>query len=117
MLKTLNYTQDQITMFRILKFFYDLMNDTCECILYSSDIEVFVNLTLTKLESTYSEELRTYIFNVLLQLTAFDDYFKSNFKIDELVELLENYEMCEDVSEENRTLAAKILENIKLHGK
>lgn len=91
------------------------MNVTCECILYSSDIEVFINLALLKLESTYTEELRTYIFKVLLQLTAFNDYFKSNFKKDELVEILKSYENCLEVSEDNRTLASNILDNIKLH--
>jgi len=91
------------------------MNQTFECILYSSDLEAFINLSIKRLESTYTEELRKSIFQVLLQLTIFDDYFKTSYKIEELTEILESYEKCSTVNEENRTLATKILENIKLH--
>ncbi len=91
------------------------MEKTKECILYVSDIEAFINLSLIKLESTYSPQLRTYLFRVLKQLTFYDDYYKTRYKIDELEEILECYEDCEDVSDENRILAQKIIENIRNH--
>ena len=114
-MRILNSTSDLGTMYRILKCFYDVMNETYECILYSSDLEAFINLSIIKLQSTSNEELRYYIFQVLLQLTIFEDYFKVGYKIDELVDILEAYENSSDVSEDNRVLSSKILENIKLH--
>ncbi len=115
LLRVLNSTTDKDTMYRILKCFYDVMNETFECILYSSDLEAFINFSIIQLESTYTEKLRNEVFKLLLLLTIFDDYFKTNYKIDRLVEVLESYETSTEVSEETRNLASKVLENIKLH--
>ena len=46
LLRILNSTEDKQTMYRILKCFYDVMNQTFECILYSSDLEAFINLSI-----------------------------------------------------------------------
>lgn len=102
-------------MYKVLKGFYDIMNETLECVLYSSDLEAFINLAIIKLQTTYTEVLRTKLFKVLEQLTVFEDYYKSSYKIDALTEILESYETADEVSEDNRNLASKILENIRLH--
>ena len=117
LLRSLNSSNNKETMYQILKCFYDIMNNTFECVLYSSDLEAFINLSLKKLESSCTDTLIYYLFQVLLQITIFDDYFKINYKITELVELLESYENCVDVNDENRSLASKILENIKMREK
>jgi hypothetical protein len=82
--------------------------------MYSSDLEAFINLAIKKLESTYTEELRIYLLKVLYQITAFEDYYKYNYKLDELKELLEAYQSSDLISEENKDLAGKILENFSL---
>jgi len=115
LLRILNYNDDKKTMFRILKCFNDIMSTTKDCLLYSSDLEAFVGLSIKKLETTSNEELRLYLLNILQQITIYDDYYKTKYQIEELIEILECYESSNDVWEENRTLANKILENINQH--
>ena len=115
LLRILNITEDMNTMYRILKCFNDIMINTKECLLYSNDLEAFIGLEINKLGTTNNEELRLYLLIVLQQITLFEDYYKSKYKIDELVEILESYESSTDVNEENRSLASKVLENINLH--
>lgn len=115
LLRILNYNDDKKTMFRILKCFNDIMSTTKDCLLYSSDLEAFVGLSIKKLETTSNEELRLYLLNILQQITIYDDYYKTKYQIEELIEILECYESSNDVCEENRTLANKILENINQH--
>jgi len=115
LLRILNNTQDKQTMYRILKCFNDAMTLTKSCLLYSSDLEAFVGLSIKKLETTHTEELRLYILTVLQQITIFDDYYKTRYKIDELVDILENYQSSDEVCVENRSLANKVLENINQH--
>jgi len=115
LLRILNNTEDKKTTYRILKCFNDTMATTKDCLLYSSDLEAFIGLSIKKLETTTNEELRMYILNVLQQITIFDDYYKTKYKIDELIDILESYESSNDVCEENRTISAKILENINKH--
>ena len=115
LLRILNYNDDKKTMFRILKCFNDIMSTTKDCLLYSSDLEAFVGLSIKELETTSNEELRLYLLNILQQITIYDDYYKTKYQIEELIEILECYESSNDVCEENRTLANKILENINQH--
>ena len=67
LLRILNYNDDKKTMFRILKCFNDIMSTTKDCLLYSSDLEAFVGLSIKKLETTSNEELRLYLLNILQQ--------------------------------------------------
>jgi hypothetical protein len=91
------------------------MSVSKECLLYSSDLEAFVGLSVKILETTSTEELRFYILSVLEKITVYDDYYKSKYKFDELYEILENYMESTDVCDENKNIASKVFENMKLH--
>jgi hypothetical protein len=107
--------KDKETVFRALRCFMDMMDVSQNCILYSSDLESFINLAIQKLESTYTDELRYYLLETLERITRFDDYYNNCFKKDTLEELLDNYTSDENVEERNQELAKKVLQNLQSH--
>ncbi len=115
LLKILNTTEDKKIMYRILQCYVDIMNYSKECVFYSNDLEAFINSSLYNLSNTYTGELRFYFLSMLQLITGFDDYYKNKYKIDELVEMLENCEHSSEVNEENKKLASSTLKNIKNH--
>ena len=82
------------------------------CVFYSSDLEVLIDLLINKLSSTYSDELKFFLLEVLEKVTVYDEYYKDMYKIDELNDLLEGFATNDDQSENIQAKAQTILDNI-----
>lgn len=105
---------DKEVMYIVLKCFMNIMDAKKSCEMYTSDLESFINLAISNLESTYTEEVRYYFLSVLERITKYDDYCtKSKYKLDLLLELLESYIDSEHVEESNKLISKQIIENIQ----
>ena len=51
--------------------------------------------------------------NILNKIMRYKDYFESRYKLDILVEILENYKVNDNVDDENKKLCEQILESIE----
>lgn len=102
-------------IYKVLQCLIDVFDASSECVIYSSDLESFINVSISKLESTYTEELRFYILTTLEKLLKYDEYYKSKYKINELTDILESYIDHEGVDEKNKELCKKILSKIQMH--
>jgi hypothetical protein len=113
MIRILNIDPDKEVKCRILQCFYDLLKSSPVCVMYSCDLESFIDVSIKILESTYTTKLRLYLLKVLEKLTRFDEYYKLKYKYVEMIEILESYIEHEDIGEKCRELCLKTLENIK----
>ena len=108
MLRILNYEEDKSTLYKILQCLIDIINLTKSSFFYSTDLESFINIAIKRLESTYTDKLRFFLLSVVERVTFYDDYYHNKYKLDVLVELMENYETNDEVEEENQKIAAEI---------
>jgi len=78
-------------------------------------MESFINIAIKKLESTYTDKLRYFLLSLLERVSFYDNYYKEKYKIEVLIELMEDYETNDEVDEYNQKIATKVLENIRSH--
>ena len=115
LLRILNYEEDKQALYRILQCLIDILDHSKSSFFYSTDLESFINIAIKRLESTYTDKLRSFVLKVLERITFYDDYYKSKYKLELLEELMDNYETNDEVDEDNQKIATQILENIKKH--
>jgi len=113
MIRILNIDLDKEVKYVILQSFLDLLESSQVCVIYSCDLESFIDVSIKLLETTYTQKLRLCLLEVFNQLIRFDEYHKMKYKIFELVEILESLEENDDVSEKCKEICRKILENIQ----
>jgi Protein of unknown function (DUF2013) len=104
---------DKESIFRICNLISDLLDLTKSSLFYKNDLESFISISIKTLESTYTDELRYHFLNILNKILSYKDYFESKYKLDILVEILENYKYNENVEERNKYLCEQILQNIE----
>lgn len=103
---------DKEVIFKICKLISDLMDLTDSSLFYKTDLDSFISISIQTLESTYTDQLRYHFLNILAKITSYKDYFESKYKLDLLIDLLENYQMSDQVDDKNKDLCTKILMNI-----
>ena len=99
-----------IKMFLCLSNIFDKEKDN---ILYSTDIETFIDIVLVKLQSFYTEEVKAFIIDVVEKVLLYPEYYKNNYKLEEIEDLFEDFASNDTQGEAIRTKAKKVLENIK----
>ena len=113
MIRILNIDPDKDVKCVVLQSFIDLMESSPICVIYSCDLESFIDVSLKILETTYTQKLRLCLLKALSLLTKFEEYYKLKYKYLELIETIESYLEHQDVNEKCKELCRKILENIK----
>lgn len=108
-------SNDKETIFELCKLIADLLDLTKTSLFYKNDLDSFISICIKTLESTYTNELRYHFLNILNKIFSFKDYFESKYKLDILVEILENYQVNDHVDETNQKLSNEILEKIELN--
>ena len=109
----LNKVEDKDIIFDICNLIADLLDHTKSSLFYKNDLDSFMIIAIKTLESTYSNELRYHFLNLLNKICSYKDYFESKYKLDILVEILEDYQQNDHVGENNQTLSTEILEKIE----
>ncbi len=104
---------DKESIFNICKLISDLLDLTKTSLFYKNDLDSFISICIKTLESTYTNELRFHFLNILNKILSYNDYFENKYKLDILIELLENYRDNDHVDEINQNLSTQILEKIE----
>ena len=104
---------DKDSIFDICKLISDLLDLTKSSLFYKNDLDSFISICIKTLESTYTNELRYHFLNILNKIMSYKDYFEGKYKLDILVEILENYQVNDHVDETSQKLSQQILEKIE----
>jgi hypothetical protein len=108
MLRILNMEKEKNSMMNVLNCLADIIEYKNECVLYRSDLESFVDMTLNKLQSTYTDELRFSILRVWERILKYNQYFELKYKYQELLDLLDDYVESPKVHQTNKELSMKV---------
>ena len=113
LLRVLNNEHDDAKKITILKCLNDLMSFYTKSIFYESDLESFIDILLPKLQMTDNNELKKKLLECLDKVTKYDDYYNNQmYKVDEITELMEDFESTENQPEEIRNISKQIVINI-----
>ena len=112
LLRVLNNEHDDNQKIKILKCLDDLMGNQEKSIFYESDLESFIDILLPKLQMTDNNDLKKKLLKCLDRVTKYNEYYGEMYKVDEITELMEDFETSEDQPEEIRTICKQIVTNI-----
>ena len=112
LLRILNNEYDDAKKIKILKCLNDLMNNSKKSIFYESDMESSIDILLPKLQMTDNNELKKKLLECLDKITKYNEYYGHMYKVDEITELMEDFESAEDQPEEIRAISRQIVINI-----
>ena len=112
LLRMLNNEKDDERKIKILKCLDDLMSSYNKSIFYESDLESFIDILLPKLQMTDINQLKKKLLECLDRVTKYDEYYGEMYKVDEITELMEDFESAEDQPDEIRNISRQIVINI-----
>ena len=112
LLRVLNNEHEDEKKIKILKCLDDLMSSYEKSIFYESDLESFIDILLPKLQMTDNNELKKKLLECLDRVTKYDEYYGQMYKVDEITELMEDFESAEEQPEEIRNISKEIIINI-----
>lgn len=112
LLRVLNNENDDDKKIVILKCLGDLMSVYKKSIFYESDLESFIDILLPKLQMTDNNQLKVKLLECLDRVTRYNEYYNQMYKVDEITELMEDFEAADDQPEEIRTISRQIVINI-----
>jgi hypothetical protein len=112
LLRVLNYENDENKQIKILKCLEDLMSNYDKSIFYESDLESFIDILIPKLQSTEDNALKENLLQCLEKVTEYNEYYGQMYKVEEITELMEDFESAENQSEEARKISKQIVANI-----
>ena len=112
LLRVLNNEYDDNKKLKILKCLDDLMSNSQKSIFYESDLEIFIDILLPKLQMTDNKELKIKLLECLDKVTKYNEYYGQMYKVDEITELMEDFESTEEQPEEVRAISRQIVINI-----
>ena len=112
LLRVLNNEHEDSKKIKILKCLDDLMSNYTNSIFYESDLESFIDILLPKLQMTDNNDLKKKLLECLDKVTKYKEYYGQMYKVDEITELMEDFESAEDQSEEVRNISRQIVINI-----
>ena len=112
LLRVLNNEHDDKQKIKILKCLDDLMGNQEKSIFYESDLESFIDILLPKLQMTDNNDLKKKLLKCLDRVTKYNEYYGEMYKVDEITELMEDFETSENQPEEIRSICKQIVINI-----
>jgi hypothetical protein len=106
---------DKIFIYDLLDFIIFIIEHTQMEKIYTNDIESVVRSSISSLSETYTEEMRIKYLKLLFEITKYDEYYKNSYMKNELIEILEDYKDSNNVDDDSKKLAKKVLDNINNH--
>lgn len=99
----------------ILRFIISLMNYEDKCFLYGNDLECFIDIVIEKLNCEQELEFKLVLLDCLVKITQYDEYFHKLYKLEELTDLMEDYQGQHEDSIEVKNKSKEIIINIIDH--
>ena len=96
-------------MFLCLSNIFDKEQDN---ILYSTDLESFIDIIILKLQSAYTEELKTFIIDMMERITQYPEYYKRMYKIEEISNLFDDFANNDTETEVVKLKAKKVVDTL-----
>ncbi len=88
------------------------MNSYTKSIFYESDLESFIDILLSKFQMSDNNGLTKIFLECLDRITKYEEYYRNMYKVDEIIELMEDLESSEEQPEEVRNIGRQIIINI-----
>ena len=88
-----------------------MVNQT-KSIFYESDLEIFIDIILSKFQMTDNVELMKKLLTSLDKVTQYDEYYRNTYKMEDITELLEDLQSADSQPEEIKELSKKIVINL-----
>ena len=107
--------EDKKRLHRILKCLNDIMDNEITSIFCKGDIEIFIDVLIGQLQSNISTDLTIDLLNSLERVTLYDEYYDSLYKVDDITELMEDFEVNVEQHSEIRKISKQIVINITDH--
>lgn len=117
LLRIFNIEKDINKQFKIILLINRLMDYENSPLFYHSDIEIFIDIILSKLQSTDLDHLKVFLFSSLEKLLKYDSYYQSCYKLEEIGDLIDEFKNHDDESSSVKELCAKIIKNMDSHMK
>lgn len=92
-----------------------IMDKEKNCVFYSSDLEVFIDVALNILSNSESFAERLFVLEALERITLYEEYYKDMYKIDLINETLEGMADSDEVEEVIQEKVHNIIEHMSLH--
>ena len=112
LLRVLNNEHDDGKKIKILKCLNDLMSSYTKSIFYESDLESFIDILLPKLQMTDDDNLKKKLLECLNRVTKYNEYYGNMYKVDEIAELMEDFQSADNQPDEIRNISRQIVVNI-----
>ena len=112
LLRVLNDEHDNGKINKIIKCLNDLMNSYTKLFFYESDLESFIDILLSKFQMSDNNGLTKIFLECLDRITKYEEYYRNMYKVDEIIELMEDLESSEEQPEEVRIIGRQIIINI-----
>ena len=111
-LRLLNSETDSGKLKKILYCMKCLMDKENKDIMYSKELEAFMDIAIRYLEYTDDNDFRFCVLEVLQRITKFNEYFHIMYKTEELLDLLDDYIKSDKVSEKAKNKSRSVLNNL-----
>ena len=115
LLKLLHTENNIDRVINILICINKLMTSENSVIFYEFDLECFIDIIVDKLNSEVELKLKIVLLQSLAKITEFDNYYSKLYKIEEITELMEDYQGKEEHVEELKKISKQIIVNIMEH--
>lgn len=99
----------------VLKCINKLMISENSSIFYKFNLECFIDIIVDKLNTEISIELKVLLLKALEKITQYETYYIKLYKIEEITELMEDYQGREEQTEEVNKISKEIIVNIMEH--
>ena len=99
----------------ILRFIINIMNYEDKCCLYGNDLECLIDIVIEKLNCEQESEFKLLLLDCLVKVTQYDEYYHKLYKLEELTDLMEDYQGHNEESIEVKNKSKEIIVNIIDH--
>ena len=99
----------------VLKCINKLMISENSSIFYEFNLECFIDIIVDKLNTEISIELKVLLLKALEKITQYETYYIKLYKLEEITELMEDYQGREEQTEEVKKISKEIIVNIMEH--
>ena len=114
-LRLYNKIEKKEKLYKILLCVIKIMDKEKKIVFYLSDLETFIDISILKLMTTYSDELRCFILEILDRITRSPEYFENMYKLNDLTKLTEEICINENLGDAVIDIASKVNRNLRIN--
>lgn len=106
LIRLINEEDNQDKMIKMFSCLRNILDNEKENILYSTELESLIDIIIIKLQIAESE-LTPFIIDIIEKITIYPEYYRTMYKIDEILNLFEDFAYNNNTVEEIVKLKSK----------